>query len=226
MPGLQIAPIVPFDSERQDALPARRAKKRRPRNGASSGPPMNFERIYKLHSRRVYYLCLRMVGNPAEAEDLTQDVFLQVYRKMNTFRGDSAFTTWLHRVAVNVVLMRLRKKAIPVTSLEARHESEDEGTVPRPEEGVMDPALASLPDHLWLERALQQLPNRSRVALFLHYVEGYRHREIARLMGYSVHNSKSQLRRARIRLRQLIGMERYQRRRSRGLAEGRASNDD
>jgi RNA polymerase sigma-70 factor, ECF subfamily len=208
MPGPQTNAIRSFDGEAREVRAMHPAKKRRARSRTGAGPAMSFENIYKLHSQRVYYLCLRMVGNPAEAEDLTQDVFLQVYRKMNTFRGDSAFTTWLHRVAVNVVLMRLRKKSVPVTSLDAAREGGDDGTSARPEEGSIDHALISLPDHLWLEQAMQELPSRSRVALLLHYVEGYRHREIARLMGYSVHNSKSQLRRARLRLRQLIGTAR------------------
>src|SRR6202521_1143455 len=85
---------------------------------AQQGDADAFERIYGLHSRRIYALCLRMVGNTAEAEDLTQEVFLQLFRKVGTFRGESAFSTWLHRLAVNVVLMRLRKKTLPETSLE------------------------------------------------------------------------------------------------------------
>lgn len=78
---------------------------------AQRGDAAAFERLYRLHSRRVYSLCLRMVSNPAEAEDLTQEAFLQLFRKIQTFRGESAFSTWLHRLAVNVVLMRLRKKS-------------------------------------------------------------------------------------------------------------------
>src|ERR1700723_819659 len=85
---------------------------------AQSGDPASFEMLYALHKRRVYSLCLRMVGNVAEAEDLTQEAFLQLYRKIATFRGDSAFSTWLHRLAVNVVLMHLRKKGLPPVSLE------------------------------------------------------------------------------------------------------------
>ncbi len=85
---------------------------------AQAGDAAAFEQLYQLHSRRVYALCLRMVGNPSDAEDLMQEAFLQLFRKIATFRGESAFSTWLHRMTVNVVLMRLRKKTLPAASLE------------------------------------------------------------------------------------------------------------
>src|SRR5208337_4793283 len=85
---------------------------------AQAGDHHAFAQLYALHKRRIYSLCLRMVGNVAEAEDLTQEAFLQLYRKISTFRGDSAFSTWLHRMAINVVLMHLRKKGLPVSSLD------------------------------------------------------------------------------------------------------------
>src|SRR5215475_207546 len=85
---------------------------------AQAGDAAAFELLYQLHSRRVYALCLRMVNNPADAEDLMQEAFLQLFRKIGTFRGESAFSTWLHRMTVNVVLMRLRKKSLPTDSLE------------------------------------------------------------------------------------------------------------
>jgi len=103
---------------------------------AQQGDAGAFERIYRLHSRRVYALCLRMVGNTAEAEDLTQDAFLQLFRKIGTFRGESAFSTWLHRLAVNVVLMKLRKKTLPETSLEESTDPDDEASGPRRELGA------------------------------------------------------------------------------------------
>jgi RNA polymerase sigma-70 factor, ECF subfamily len=84
---------------------------------AQAGDATAFEFLYGLHSRRVYALCLRMVSNPSDAEDLMQEAFLQLFRKIGTFRSESAFSTWLHRMTVNVVLMRLRKKALPVASL-------------------------------------------------------------------------------------------------------------
>src|SRR5579863_4692687 len=91
---------------------------------ARYGDAHAFERLYQLHSRRVYSLCLRMAGNPAEAEDLTQEAFLQMFRKVHTFRGDSRFSTWLHRLTVNVVLMSFRKKRHLETSLDAALDSD------------------------------------------------------------------------------------------------------
>src|SRR5271157_1028985 len=93
---------------------------------AQAGDSAAFDFLYHLHSRRVYALCMRMVNNPADAEDLTQEAFLQLFRKIGTFRGESAFSTWLHRMTVNVVLMRLRKKSLPVVSLEETLEADDE----------------------------------------------------------------------------------------------------
>ena len=95
---------------------------------AQAGDHQAFAQLYSLHKRRIYSLCLRMVGNIAEAEDLTQEAFLQLHRKIATFRGDSAFSTWLHRLAINVVLMQLRKKGLALISL-------DEAMEPTPDEG-------------------------------------------------------------------------------------------
>src|SRR5882757_8441407 len=117
---------------------------------AQAGDGAAFERLYSLHKRRVYSLCLRMLGNVAEAEDLTQEAFLQLYRKIGTFRGDSAFSTWLHRLAVNLVLMHLRKKSLPVISLDAAMEpTPDEG--PGRSFGAPDPSLTGSIDRLALE---------------------------------------------------------------------------
>jgi RNA polymerase sigma-70 factor, ECF subfamily len=138
---------------------------------AQAGDAAAFERLYSLHKRRVYSLCLRMLGNVAEAEDLTQEAFLQLYRKIGTFRGDSAFSTWLHRLAVNVVLMHLRKKGLPQVSL---------------------------------ERAVSDLPPGYRLVFVLHDVEGYEHNEIADMLECSIGNSKSQLHKARMKLRDLL----------------------
>src|SRR5215472_16078875 len=96
---------------------------------AKQGDGEAFEFLYDLHKRRVYSLCLRMTGNTASAEDLTQEAFLQLFRKIGTFRGESAFSTWLHRMSVNVVLMQLRKKNLPVVPLEDTIEGEEEGTI-------------------------------------------------------------------------------------------------
>ena len=171
---------------------------------AQQGDAGAFERIYRLHSRRVYALCLRMVGNTAEAEDLAQDAFLQLFRKIGTFRGESAFSTWLHRLAVNVVLMKLRKKTLPETSLEESTDPEDESSGPRREIGAPDLLLSGSIDRVHLERAIEQLPPGYRQVFVLHDVQGYEHNEIARLMECSIGNSKSQLHKARMRLRELL----------------------
>jgi RNA polymerase sigma-70 factor (ECF subfamily) len=171
---------------------------------AQQGDAAAFERIYRLHNRRVYALCLRMVGNTAEAEDLTQDAFLQLFRKIATFRGESAFSTWLHRLAVNVVLMKLRKKKLSETSLEESTDPEDESSGPRREIGGPDLLLTGSIDRVHLERAVEQLPPGYRQVFVLHDVQGYEHNEIAGLMDCSIGNSKSQLHKARMRLRELL----------------------
>jgi RNA polymerase sigma-70 factor, ECF subfamily len=171
---------------------------------AQQGDAGAFERIYRLHSRRVYALCLRMVGNTAEAEDLSQDAFLQLFRKIGTFRGESAFSTWLHRLAVNVVLMKLRKKTLPETSLEESTDPEDESSGPRREIGAPDLLLSGSIDRVHLERAIEQLPPGYRQVFVLHDVQGFEHNEIAELMDCSIGNSKSQLHKARMRLRELL----------------------
>jgi len=171
---------------------------------AQQGDAAAFERIYRLHSRRVYALCLRMVGNTAEAEDMAQDAFMQLFRKIGTFRGESAFSTWLHRLAVNVVLMKLRKKTLPVTSLEESTDPEDEANGPRREIGAPDLLLTGSIDRVHLERAIEQLPPGYRQVFVLHDVQGFEHNEIAKLMECSIGNSKSQLHKARMRLRELL----------------------
>ena len=145
-----------------------------------------------------------MVGNPAEAEDLAQDAFLQLFRKIGTFRGESAFSTWLHRLAVNVVLMKLRKKTLPATSLEETTDPEDESSGPRREIGGPDLLLTGSIDRVHLERAVEQLPPGYRQVFVLHDVQGFEHNEIATLMDCSIGNSKSQLHKARMRLRELL----------------------
>ncbi len=171
---------------------------------AQQGDAAAFERIYRLHSRRVYALCLRMVGNTAEAEDLAQEAFLQLFRKIQTFRGESAFSTWLHRLAVNVVLMRLRKKKLPETSLEETIEPDEETGGPRKEIGAPDMLLSGSIDRLNLQRAVEQLPPGYRSVFVLHDIQGYEHNEIAEIMDCSIGNSKSQLHKARMRLRELL----------------------
>lgn len=170
---------------------------------AKQGDAEAFETLYHLHKRRVYSLCLRMTGNTAAAEDLTQEAFLQLFRKIATFRGESAFSTWLHRMSVNVVLMQLRKKGLAVVPLEDTFESEEE-TAPRKEPGADDVRLAGSIDRLRLKRAIEDLPHGYRTIFLLHDVEGYEHNEIASIVGCSIGNSKSQLHKARMKLRDLL----------------------
>jgi RNA polymerase sigma-70 factor, ECF subfamily len=170
---------------------------------AQAGDTKSFEFLYSLHKRRVYSLCLRMLSNVAEAEDLTQEAFLQLYRKIGTFRGDSAFSTWLHRLSVNVVLMHLRKKGLPQVSLEETLEpSQEDG--PRRDIGARDITLAGSVDRITLERAVGDLPPGYRLVFVLHDVEGYEHNEIAEMLSCSIGNSKSQLHKARMKLRDLL----------------------
>ena len=172
---------------------------------AQAGDAPSFEMLYGLHKRRVYSLCLRMLGNVAEAEDLTQEAFLQLYRKIGTFRGDSAFSTWLHRLAVNVVLMHLRKKGLPQVSLEETLEpSQEDG--PRKDIGARDLMLSGSIDRVTLERAVEDLPPGYRLVFVLHDVEGYEHNEIADMLECSIGNSKSQLHKARMKLRDLLSL--------------------
>jgi RNA polymerase sigma-70 factor (ECF subfamily) len=144
-----------------------------------------------------------MTGNPAEAEDLTQEAFLQVFRKISTFRGEAAFSTWMHRLAVNLVLMKLRKKGILTSSLEEPVES-DSGESRQREFGSDDTALTGSVDRVTLQRAIGALPAGYRTVFYLHDVEGYEHKEIAKMIGCSVGNSKSQLHKARLKLRDLL----------------------
>jgi RNA polymerase sigma-70 factor (ECF subfamily) len=169
---------------------------------AKQGDAEAFEVLYNLHRRRVYSLCLRMTTNTAEAEDLTQEAFLQLFRKIGTFRGESAFSTWLHRMAVNVVLMQLRKKNLPIVPLEDTVETDDD--TPKKDYGTEDNVLAGSIDRLRLQKAVDSLPVGYRTIFVLHDVEGYEHNEIAELVGCSIGNSKSQLHKARMKLRELL----------------------
>jgi RNA polymerase sigma-70 factor, ECF subfamily len=163
-----------------------------------------FESLYKLHSRRIFALCLRMLGNISEAEDLTQEAFLQLFRKIHLFRGESAFSTWLHRMAVNLVLMRLRRKAPPHVPLEGVAELSDANAQSFREIGRDDLSLAGSIDRICLEHAVAQLPACYRLVFELHDVQGYKHTEIAQMMECSVGTSKAQLHRAHKRLRVLL----------------------
>lgn len=175
--------------------------------GAKQGNGECFEFLYSLHKRRVYSLCLRMTGNVEAAEDSTQDAFLQLYRKITSFRGESAFSTWLHRLTVNVVLMQLRKKGLPQVSLEEILAPTEEGS-PKKEFGFEDQVLAGSIDRVILERIIESLSPGYRIIFVLHDIEGYEHNEIAEMLGCSVGNSKSQLHKARVKLREVLRISR------------------
>jgi RNA polymerase sigma-70 factor, ECF subfamily len=176
---------------------------------AQQGDATAFETIYELHSRRVYALCLRMTGDPVEAEDLTQEAFLQVFRKIHTFRGEAAFSSWLHRLTANIVLMRFRKKRpVPLSLDEMTRPDNDKGHHAF-EIGAPDQRLRGLFDRVDIHTALDQLPQGYKSMFLLHDVQGYEHNEIASMLGCSVGNSKSQLHKARKRLRELLHEARH-----------------
>lgn len=166
---------------------------------AASGDMPAFEQIYQKHNRRVYSLCLRMTQNPPEAEDLTQEVFIQLFRKLGSFRGDSAFTTWLHRLTVNQVLMHFRKR-----SVRDEKTTEDGETPDQVLPGSENPLNMPIVNRLALNKAIAQLPNGYRTVFILHDVEGYEHEEIGRILKVSIGTSKSQLHKARMKLRILL----------------------
>ncbi len=171
---------------------------------AQQGNPEAFAALFNTHKAKVYSICLRMTGNTAEAEDLTQDAFLQVFRKLASFRGDSALSTWLYRVTVNTVLMHFRKKGLHQVSLDA---PVNRATGPQKREhGKVDDRLSGSVDRIDLTRAMKELPTGYRTIFVLHEVKGYEHHEIANLLRCSVGNSKSQLHKAKTRMRELLGL--------------------
>jgi len=171
---------------------------------AADGDMPAFEELYGRHHRRVYALCLRMTGNVAEAEDLAQEAFIQLYRKIGSFRGESAFTTWLHRLTVNQVLMHFRKKGVRL------EKTTDEGDLPvQIVQGTENPSSMPVIDRIALERAIAKLPPGYRSVFVLHDVEGHEHEEIAKLLGCSVGTSKSQLHKARMKLRGLLKQRKF-----------------
>jgi len=170
---------------------------------AQQGDEECFAALYAQHSRRVFSLCLRMSGNYQQAEDFTQEAFLQLFRKIASFRGESAFSTWLHRLTVNIVLMQFRKKVLAEVSLDETLDNQQEDT-PKRDIGKRDDALYGVIDRLNLHRAIIELPPGYRIIFVLHDVEGYEHNEIAEMLGCSIGNSKSQLHKARMKLRVLL----------------------
>ncbi len=185
---------------------------------AQQGDARAFEIIYQQHGRRMYALCLRMLRDPIDAEDLVQDVFVQLFRKMHTFRGESAFSTWLYRLATNLVLMRLRKKSPPTVSIETAVDLDDETNSPAIDIGAPDLFLEGSIDRVTLDRCIERLPPGYRAIFLLHDVEGYQHNEIAKMSGRSLGVSKSQLHKARMRLRQMLHEVRREKAREERLA--------
>jgi RNA polymerase sigma-70 factor (ECF subfamily) len=170
---------------------------------AQRGEEQAFATLFELHKKRVYSVCLKMTRDVADAEDLTQEAFLQVFRNVNSFRGDSAFSTWLHRVAVNTVLMKLRRRqSAPLLSLDEPLSAESP-TLKR-EVGKADPSLCGAVDRIALGRAIEELPEGCRQIFNLHEVQGYQHHEIAQLLQCSVGNSKSQLHKAKMKMRDML----------------------
>jgi len=170
---------------------------------AQCGDEQAFAALYQLHKKRVFAICLKMTKDVADAEDLTQEAFLQVFRCVNSFRGDSAFSTWLYRIAVNTVLMKLRRrKSPPLLSLDEPVSSESPSL--KREIGKPDPNLSGAIDRLALRRAVSDLPAGCRQIFDLHEIEGYQHHEIARILQCSIGNSKSQLHKAKLKMRDAL----------------------
>ncbi len=166
---------------------------------AASGNLAAFEKLYEKYHRRTYSLCLRMTNNVTEAEDLTQEAFIQLFRKIGSFRGDSAFTTWFHRLTVNQVLMHFRKRSVK------NEKTTEDGDLP--EKVKSDKKYqASMPilNRMDLKKAIAMLPPGYRSVFVLHDVEGFEHSEVARMLGISIGTSKSQLHKARLKLRGLL----------------------
>ena len=166
---------------------------------AALGNIAAFELLYERYHRRTYSLCLRMTSNPTEAEDLTQEVFIQLFRKIGSFRGDSAFSTWLHRLTVNQVLMHFRRRSVK------NEKTSNDGEIPEQiVPGTENQARMPVLDRIALTRAVEELPPGYKSVFILHDVEGYEHEEVARILGISVGTSKSQLHKARLKLRGLL----------------------
>ena len=163
---------------------------------AAAGDRRAFERLYRAHVNRVYSLCVRMTGNRTRAEELTQDVFVRAWEKLTLFRGDSAFSTWLHRLAVNVILNARKSEGRERSRLEPSGDPE-----------LFDSRASAAPRHgdrMDLEAAIAALPPGARQVFVLHDLEGYKHEEIGQLLGVTAGGSKAQLHRARLLLREAL----------------------
>ena len=164
---------------------------------AQQSDPEAFEQLYRRHIDRVYGLCLRMTGERGEAEDCAQEAFIQAWRKLDRFRGDSAFSTWLHRIAVNAVLGRMRKSK----------REHDRIQVAADRETAAPAALADSGELRDLAAAIDQLPTRARHVFVLYAVYGYSHEEASNMLGIAVGTSKAQMHRARRLLSQALDRE-------------------
>lgn len=187
---------------------------------AKRGDEPAFQQIYRAHAARIHSLCRRILRNEEDAEDLTQEVFLQLFRKIDTYRGEAAFSTWLHRLSLNIILMALRKRHLNVVPLEEEGAEDHASTVP--ELGRADQSLIGCVDRVALERAVSELPPGYRIMYLLHDVEGYEHEEIADILGCTAGNCKSQVHKARMKLRRLLRTDAGVRRERR---QDHASND-
>ena len=159
-----------------------------------------FHELYQKYHERVYSICLRMTQNASESEDLTQDVFIQLFRTIGSFRGESAFTSWLRRLTVNRVLMHFRKRKRRPDQI-----SEKEELPAYIVTGTQDPKRMRIVDRILLSEVITKLPEGYRQAIILHDIQGLEHREIAARRGRSIGTSKSQLHKGRVMLRRLIG---------------------
>lgn len=170
---------------------------------AAKGDVEAYEQLYHGHSERVFGLCLRMIRDRGEAEELVQDVFVRVWEKLGSFRGGSAFSTWLHRITVNTVIERLRAQARWQDRHDAAADPDD-----TPDNAFMSVAGSDVD----LERAIARLPSQARLVFLLHDVEGQKHREISELTGLAVGTCKAHLHRARRLLRATLseGLEAIQ----------------
>lgn len=171
---------------------------------AQRGDVDAFAALFHANKTKIYSLCLRMTSNTAEAEDLTQEAFLLAFRKLATFRGDSALSTWLYRVAVNTVLMHRRKNALRLREASLDDLNDTDPRALKYEHGEVDEQLAGAVDRIALTRAIKDLPLGYRTVFLMHEVQGYEHQEIARILGFSIGNSKSQLHKAKARMQELL----------------------
>jgi RNA polymerase sigma-70 factor (ECF subfamily) len=192
-PATQVLPVAPAPALDESATDFDLCKM------AAGGDLAAFELIYQRYHRRTYSLTLRMTSSQTEAEDLTQEVFIQLFRKVGSFRGDSAFSTWLHRLTINQVLMHFRRRSVK------NEKTSESGDMPEQTvHGTSNPNRMPVVDRIALKKAIAELPNGYKNVFVLHDVEGFEHEEVARMLGISVGTSKSQLHKARLKLRGLL----------------------